>query len=86
MKAQVKALDSFHHGHLNARRGEIYTMDKAQADELEKAGLVELAGDAADDAEDDLAPKKAAPILSNKMAPKATNKAAEKAPEKEQKA
>lgn len=78
-KVTVKALDSFHHGRLNAVRDAIYTMSKGEADDLKKAGLVEEVGDAADDDVDDLVGgAKMEPITSNKMEAKPENKAAKK--------
>ena len=77
-KVQIKALDSFSHGRIRAKRGDVYTVSQHDATELSKAGLVEIAGDAGDDDIDDLAGTKTAPLTSNKMAPKPDNKGAKK--------
>lgn len=79
-KVTVKALDAFSHGRLNAAPGRTYTMNSGEAKELEKVGLVEIAGDAGDDDVDDLVGdgKKIAPLTSNKMEPKPDNKGAKK--------
>ena len=71
---KVKALDTFSHGRLSTKRGDLYTMNPVDADELAKAGLVEIVGDAAEDSIDDLVGGKAAPMVSNKMEPKPKNK------------
>jgi len=75
-KVKVKALDTFTHGRVNATRGATYTMNSGEAESLEKAGLVEIAGKADDNEIDDLVggDKKMAPMTSNKMMPKAENK------------
>ena len=77
-KVTVKALDSFSHGRLNAVRDQKYTMNQGDADDLKKAGLVEIEGDAADDELDDLVGGKAEPMTANKMEAKPANKAEKK--------
>jgi hypothetical protein len=72
MKTQVRALDSFSHGRQNPKRGETIVVGQGEAEDLEKAGLVEIVGEAPDDPEE-----KIAPITSNKMAPKPANKVAD---------
>ena len=73
MKIQVRALDTFSHGRQNPRRGDTITVGQGDADDLAKAGLVEIVGEAPDEPE-----VKIAPITSNKMAPKPANKMAPK--------
>lgn len=76
---KVKALDAFNHGRLNAVGGKTYTMNQGDADDLKKAGLVEIEGDAAEDDVDDLVGgAKMEPITSNKMEAKPANKADKK--------
>ena len=74
-KVAVKALDSFSHGRLNATIGQRYTINSGDADDLRKAGLVEVEGDA-DDGVDDLVGGKAEPMTANKMEAKPANKGA----------
>lgn len=75
---KVKALDTFSHGRLNAVGGKTYTMNQGDADDLKKAGLVEIEGEAADDELDDLVGGKAEPVTTNKMEAKPANKAEKK--------
>lgn len=83
MQVQVKALDSFAHGRLDAHKGGEYPMSKGEADDLRKAGLVEIIG--ADDsapktatdsqgADDLLGDAKSDAAPQNKMAPAPANK------------
>lgn len=73
MNVQVKALDSFAHGRVSAHRNETVTLNKGDAEELAKLGLVEILDDKAPAAEAKMedAPK-------NKMADAPTNKASTK--------
>lgn len=75
-KVKVKALDSFSHGRLNAVGGVSYTINQGDADDLKKAGLVEIEGEAAEEEVDDLVGGKAEPVTSNKMEAKPANKGA----------
>lgn len=77
-KVQIKALDAFSHGRINATRGGKYTIGASEAESLKAAGLVEIVGDAAEDDIDDLVGAKTAPLTSNKMAAKPDNKGAKK--------
>lgn len=44
MKTNVKALDSFVHGRVHMTAGDKYEFSKGEAEELQKAGLVEIVG------------------------------------------
>lgn len=79
-KVKVVATDTFHHGALHAVQGQAYTMNKGEADDLEKLNLVKTTSDAGDDEVDDLvgARHKKAPVTSNKMMPKPDNKTDDK--------
>lgn len=75
MNVQVKALDSFAHGRVSAHRNDTVTLNKGDAEELAKLGLVEILDDnaaAAPETKMEAAPK-------NKMADAPVNKAAKKA-------
>lgn len=84
MELKVKALDSFCHGPLHAHIGVEYPMQKATADELVKAGLVEVvSGDTApqtgvtdsqENVDDLIGGGKAEAAPENKMAPAPANK------------
>lgn len=55
MKVNVKALSGFMHGRANVAPGDTLAFNKMEAEDLQKAGLVEITGDApADAGEDDL--------------------------------
>ena len=73
MNVKVKALDSFAHGRVSAHRNDTVTLNKGDAEELEKLGLVEILDDKAAHAETKM---EAAP--KNKMADAPANKAASK--------
>jgi len=75
MKVKARALDTFFDGRLHAVKDGVYTMNKGSADELVAVGLVEIVGDADDDAIDDLVDTKMEPISHNKMEPAPRNKA-----------
>lgn len=77
----VRALSSFVHHHIDARRNDHVEMSEALAKDLAKVGLVSLL-DAeveevkADAADRDSPPEKNAPTPSNKKAPEPKNKGA----------
>jgi hypothetical protein len=71
---KIKAKDAFSHGRLNMARGETANINKIEAEDLEKAGLVAIEGDAGEDSLDDLVGGKAEPILANKMDKPVANK------------
>lgn len=77
-KVRVRAVDSFSHGRLNARPGEEYTVNAADARDLERAGLAKIVGEAGEDDIDELIGAKMAPMVSNKMEPKPENKGVKK--------
>lgn len=77
-KVQIKALDTFSHGRINASRGSVHTTSASEANSLKAAGLVEIVGEAGEDDIDELVGGKMSPLTSNKMAPKADNKGAKK--------
>jgi hypothetical protein len=80
MKTKVTVLDSFVHGRHDYKRGQETTFSKPEAEELEKAGLVTIGGEAADDGVDDLlGSEKMEPLTLNKMEQAPDNKAAGKA-------
>ena len=86
MEVKVKALDSFCHGPLHAHIGAEYPMQKATADELVKAGLVEIlpttdttqtgVTDSQEDLDDLVGGEKMAEAPENKMEPAVSNKTA----------
>lgn len=74
MTVEVKALDAFLHGKFDVKRNDTFHTNKHDADDLLKAGLVELVEEKA--APDTETKMEAAP--KNKMADAPTNKAASK--------
>lgn len=70
MKVNVKALSSFQHGRVDAKRGVTYDdFSKGEAEDLAKAGLVEIVGEDHPEPET----KMQAPV-ENKMADAPANK------------
>lgn len=74
MTVEVKALDSFLHGKFDVKRGDMFKTNKPDAEDLVKAGLVEMVEEKAAPAAE--AKMEAAP--KNKMADAPTNKASTK--------
>lgn len=70
MNVNVKALSNVAHGRVNVAKGASFVVNKVEAGELEKAGLVEITGDNNDEPEH----TKMEPIVSNKMASAPANK------------
>ena len=75
---KIKALDQFSHGRVTARPGGVYTVPQVDADDLAKAGLVEIMGTAGDDEVDDLVGGKMEPMTANKMEANPRTKAEKK--------
>lgn len=73
MKVNVKALSSFQHGQIDAKRGMPYEFSKGEADDLAKAGLVEIVDEAKPEQE-----TKMQPATENKMADAPANKRVKK--------
>lgn len=71
-KVKIKAITSFSHGPVDATAGGTYSVNKGDAQELEKAGMAQIVTEG-----DDAAGEKTAPTLENKMAPAPDNKADE---------
>ena len=74
MNVNVKALGNVAHGRINAAKDESFVVNKIEATELEKAGLVEIVGDNNDEPEE----TKMEPITMNKMADAPSNKSRSK--------
>lgn len=68
MNVDVKAKSAVAHGRHSAVRGETFPVTKGEAEELQKAGLVEIVGDAQPQ-------EKQAPEVENKMDDAPANKA-----------
>lgn len=64
---KVKALDAFSHGRLHMERGGTANINSYDADDLERARLVEIIGEADPDELDDVLGQKMEPMSSNKM-------------------
>lgn len=85
-KVKIKAVTSFSHGNLDATMGGTYSLNKGDAQELEKIGLAEIV--TGDDTEEPEQPdpadllgdddEKAAEPVENKMESAPENKAAPK--------
>lgn len=75
---KIKALDQFSHGRLVARPGGEYVVNDVDANDLAKAGLAEVMGDATDEESAELSDGKMEPMTMNKMEKAAANKAEKK--------
>lgn len=69
--SKIKALDKFAHGRLHMNAGDTDKIEASEAEELRKAGLVEIVGD---DEEDLIGGEKMAEPVKNKMEPIVSNK------------
>ncbi len=69
--SKIKAHDKFSHGRLNMNAGDTDKIESGEAEELRKAGLVEIVGD---EEEDLIGGDKMAEPAKNKMEKPASNK------------
>lgn len=74
MKVEILPKDSFQHGRQSFVRGERAFVNQVDAEDLERAGLVDITGDTGPDDLDDVLGDKMEPITNNRMMPAPDNK------------